>query len=71
MPPAANSSGDLVDASSADDHDDETVAEGDDEETLSPQPGVADPYANLDSAFGGYMADEPRPQGGDHLDELF
>lgn len=22
-----------------------------------------DPYSNLDGAFGGYMADEPRPMG--------
>lgn len=44
--------------------------EADDEE-LSPagvaQQTQADPYANLDGAFGNYVADQPRPQ---HTDDL-
>lgn len=36
---------------------------------------VADPYANLDGAFGGYLADQPRPmagrqRGNNDLDDL-
>ena len=40
----------------------------DDEAPVASRP-AADPYAGLDSAFGGgYVADEPRPQNQDLLD---
>ena len=44
--------------------------EGDDDESLVSPPASVDPYAALDSAFGGYMADEPRPQNKDLLDMI-
>ncbi|EJF65789.1 Adaptor protein complex beta subunit [Dichomitus squalens] len=41
----------------------------DDEAPVSSRPAGGDPYAGLDSAFGGsYVADEPRPQNQDLLD---
>ncbi len=43
----------------------------DDEDAASPPPVAGDPYANLDNAFGGYLADEPRPQTDNQLDGLF
>lgn len=45
--------------------------EGDDDDgPVSAPTSAADPYAGLDSAFGGYMADEPRPQNKDLLDMI-
>ncbi|RDX56859.1 Adaptor protein complex beta subunit [Lentinus brumalis] len=44
--------------------------EGDDDESVVSPPASSDPYAALDSAFGGYMADEPRPQNKDLLDMI-
>lgn len=46
--------------------------DGDDDIGANP---VADPYANLDGAFGGYLADQPRPmvgrqRGNNDLDDL-
>jgi len=36
-----------------------------------PPPKPSDPYAGLDSAFGGYIADQPRPlQGGNRPGEF-
>lgn len=40
-----------------------------------PERGAADPYANLDGAFGSYLADTPQPirngrRGGTDLDDL-
>lgn len=53
---------------SVDDEDEEGEADegsddGDAEEGLHPgvQRLAADPYANLDGAFGSYLADEPKP----------
>ena len=43
--------------------------EGDDDDSVV-SPAAADPYAGLDSAFGGYTADEPRPQTKDLLDMI-
>ncbi|KAH9893902.1 armadillo-type protein, partial [Epithele typhae] len=43
------------------------IGNDDDEGVVSP-PVSADPYAGLNNAFGGYVADEPRPQGQDLLD---
>ena len=43
---------------------------GDDDEAVVPQATSSDPYAALDAAFGGYMADEPRPQNKDLLDMI-
>ena len=43
--------------------------DGDDDDAAVPA-APADPYAGLDSAFGGYMADEPRPQTQDLLDMI-
>jgi len=59
----------LVDATAQDrngagdtigDEDAETAVneDGDDDDSNGP---VADPYANLDGAFGGYLADQPQP----------
>ncbi|KAH9854157.1 Adaptor protein complex beta subunit [Lenzites betulinus] len=42
---------------------------GEDDEMV-PRGAGADPYANLDNAFGGYLADEPRPQNQDLLDMI-
>lgn len=43
--------------------------DGDDDEGPAAPRSAADPYAGLDSAFGGgYLADEPRPQNQDLLD---
>lgn len=42
---------------------------GDDDEAPA-QARPSDPYAGLDNAFGGYIGDEPRPQGNDLLDML-
>lgn len=55
---------DLVDAASSGEHDD---GEGEGEEdSIAAHPAaavpVSDPYANLDSAFGAYAADQPKPQ---------
>ena len=44
---------------------------GEEEEVTSPPPVPADPYANLDNAFGSYLADEPRPQTDNQLAGLF
>ncbi|KAF8559538.1 Adaptor protein complex beta subunit [Imleria badia] len=48
--------------------------DGDDDDDTDTSP-VADPYANLDGAFGGYMADRPQPmvghqRGNNDLDDL-
>ncbi|RPD66055.1 Adaptor protein complex beta subunit [Lentinus tigrinus ALCF2SS1-7] len=44
--------------------------EGDDDDGMVSPPASADPYAGLDNAFGGYMADEPRPQNRNLLDMI-
>ncbi|KAI0748046.1 Adaptor protein complex beta subunit [Daedaleopsis nitida] len=45
--------------------------EGEDDDGLVSAPNsAADPYSGLDSAFGGYTADEPRPQNKDLLDMI-
>ncbi|KAI0721696.1 Adaptor protein complex beta subunit [Cerioporus squamosus] len=44
--------------------------EGDDDDGVVSPAASADPYAALDSAFGGYLADEPRPQNKDLLDMI-
>ncbi|KAF5381023.1 hypothetical protein D9615_003918 [Tricholomella constricta] len=51
-PPAPSSSNFSKEADISSDHDD-----GDDDEP----PRAADPYSNLDGAFGNYLQDEPRP----------
>ncbi|KAI0831230.1 Adaptor protein complex beta subunit [Trametes gibbosa] len=45
----------------------EDLGEDDD---VGPRAPGSDPYANLDNAFGGYLADEPRPQNQDLLDMI-
>lgn len=40
---------------------DQDETEEDDEPPHSTQASKLDPYSNLDNAFGGYLADEPRP----------
>ncbi|TCD69745.1 hypothetical protein EIP91_006512 [Steccherinum ochraceum] len=69
--PAGGSSSELINTSVTDeeqDHDtgghDGGEVDDDDDYPASPS-GPADPYANLEGAFGGYMADEPRPQRND------
>ncbi|CDO68347.1 hypothetical protein BN946_scf184799.g74 [Trametes cinnabarina] len=44
--------------------------DGDEDDDAVPQASASDPYAALDSAFGGYLADEPRPQNRDLLDMI-
>ena len=44
--------------------------DGDDDDGVLSAPTSADPYAGLDNAFGGYLADEPRPQNRDLLDMI-
>jgi len=60
--------------------DDEDVEADEDGDDVDPSParanpGSADPYAGLESAFGGYLADQPRPIGRsgtpDESDALF
>jgi len=43
----------------------EASGEGDDDGTEDDQRGPQDPYSNLDNAFGGYLADQPKPMTGD------
>lgn len=50
----------LLDTSESQEGGDDADGDGDDEYT--PATGSSDPYANLDGAFGNYVADEPRPQ---------
>lgn len=55
------------------DEDAEAGVDGDDDDDIGNP--VADPYANLDGAFGGYLADQPRPmighqRGNNDLDDL-
>ncbi|KAF9805502.1 hypothetical protein IEO21_09015 [Rhodonia placenta] len=65
--PVAEASDLLLDTSPSQEGGDDGDADGDGDgdEDYSQAPasaGGADPYANLDGAFGNYMADEPRPQ---------
>lgn len=60
---------DLLDNGGSEDH-----GEGDNEDEYAASPTArvapvttADPYANLDSVFGGYSTDQPKPQ---HTDDL-
>ncbi|KAJ2995470.1 hypothetical protein NUW54_g7380 [Trametes sanguinea] len=48
----------------------ETPEDGGEDDDAVPQAPTSDPYAALDSAFGGYLADEPRPQNKDLLDMI-
>ena len=71
--PAGGSSSELINTNpTEEDHDDGQDHQGgeDDDDYVASPSGPADPYANLEGAFGGYMADEPRPQRND-LDGLF
>ncbi|KAJ7582755.1 adaptin N terminal region-domain-containing protein [Mycena floridula] len=43
--------------------------DSDDEEPMAARKST-DPYSNLDSAFGNYLADEPRPMGNRDVDDL-
>lgn len=73
LPAGPGSSTELIDpTSSGDGETHDTHDNGDDdEEAASPPPVAGDPYANLDNAFGGYLADEPRPQTDNQLAGLF
>ncbi|OBZ75702.1 Beta-adaptin-like protein C [Grifola frondosa] len=69
--PSNGSSSDLMGTSASQEGvDGEGDGEGDDEDIESPA-APADPYANLDNAFGSYIADEPRPQTKDLLLQVF
>ncbi|CAL1704849.1 unnamed protein product [Somion occarium] len=76
-PPAPPQTGDLIGASSSADtldgegENEHESGEHGDEDSLASPSGSADPYANLDNAFGSYLADEPKPQADDHLTRLF
>ncbi|TRM58635.1 adaptin N terminal region-domain-containing protein [Schizophyllum amplum] len=50
--------------------DDDSTGEDDAEEGPAAAVTVDDPYSNLDSAFGGYMADQPKPGRGQAVDDL-
>ncbi|THH32130.1 hypothetical protein EUX98_g2073 [Antrodiella citrinella] len=70
--PAGGSSSELINTGLLDEepeggHDDG----GDDDDYLASPSGPADPYANLEGAFSGYNADEPRPQTNSDLAGLF
>ncbi|OCH95537.1 Adaptor protein complex beta subunit [Obba rivulosa] len=67
--PAAGSNSELIDISGTQTQEDTAEdGEGEAEDEYAPTPtSAADPYANLDNAFGGYIADEPRPQMNDLL----
>ena len=57
------------------DEDAEAGVDGDDDDDDIGNTRVADPYANLDGAFGGYLADQPQPivgrqKGNNDLDDL-
>lgn len=57
------------------DEDAEAGVDGDDDDDDIGNNPVADPYANLDGAFGGYLADQPHPmvgrqRGNNDLDDL-
>ncbi|KAF9069680.1 adaptin N terminal region-domain-containing protein [Rhodocollybia butyracea] len=55
---------------SSDQYPEDEEGDEDDEESSNRQTNNLDPYSNLDNAFGGYLADEPRPMaGGRHGDE--
>lgn len=41
--------------------DDEAGSEQDDDDDDDNTPAIRDPYSNLDSAFGNYVTDQPRP----------
>ncbi|KAI0928753.1 hypothetical protein AcW1_005905 [Taiwanofungus camphoratus] len=57
--PILGSSSSLIDMNASQEGGDDA----DGTEEYAPQPTTpADPYANLDNAFGNYVADEPRPQ---------
>ncbi|KAL4248120.1 AP complex subunit beta [Abortiporus biennis] len=74
QPAEASGSGvDLIETASTNGgHDEDGDGEGDDDYATSPSaPITSDPYANLDSAFGAYMADEPKPHGNEQMNRLF
>lgn len=66
---ANESDTDLIDASSSGDHDhDHADGDGENEDDyIAPRRASGDPYANLDNAFAGYAADEPKPRTDDLL----
>ena len=74
-PPIPAGDEDLLDASSSGEHNDDGDGDGDGEgEGEGEEDSIAahaaqgsDPYANLDSAFGAYAADQPKPQTNDLL----
>ncbi|KAH9951345.1 Adaptor protein complex beta subunit [Amylocystis lapponica] len=62
----------LIDTSASQESHESGDGDGDNDEEYAPSPaGGADPYANLDGAFGGYMGDEPRPQMNDMMFRVF
>lgn len=48
----------------------ETIDSTPEEPDPTPPPKSNDPYANLDAAFGGYIADQPRPMQGGRQSEF-
>ncbi|KAM5535223.1 hypothetical protein V8D89_011159 [Ganoderma adspersum] len=68
-PTKNGSTGELVARSASQESPSNEDDDGDDDEGPVAPRSAADPYAGLDSAFGGgYVADEPRPQNQDLLD---
>ncbi|EMD38530.1 hypothetical protein CERSUDRAFT_113710 [Gelatoporia subvermispora B] len=71
-PPTSGSSSVLIDTSGTSEHETTEDGDGEAEDEFAPTPTAsADPYENLDNAFGGYLADEPRPQMNDLLFRAF
>lgn len=64
LPPKEKPATGLVDGGADEDEDENDEADADEEPR-----GAGDPYANLDGAFGNYLADQPRPMGGRHDDD--
>lgn len=64
-PPVPMDSDDLLETSSETDHHGES--DGEEEHMAAPSASVSDPYANLESVFGGYNADAPKPHSNDLL----
>lgn len=70
--PAGGSSSELINPHLTEEDNDGHDGGGDDDDDYPASPsGPADPYANLDGAFGGYTTDEPKPHRNDDLAGLF
>ncbi|ETW86030.1 hypothetical protein HETIRDRAFT_380250 [Heterobasidion irregulare TC 32-1] len=69
-PPLPTESNDLLDVDASSEGDGEGEEAGLRSGVSEPPTGPADPYASLDSAFGGYVADGPKPMSSRQEDDL-